>query len=158
MDETHRASSAPRGAGRVAGRRARKRGGFTLVEVMVAFTILGIGLLSVAGAQVKAIHGTQNGRHLSQASLVAQTQLDTLVRSSWTTLVPAAWNLPTTINSTVVDGNGGSVEQAYRVSWRIANLIPNETRQIDVRVQWTENDGRARQVAASTIRFNRENL
>jgi prepilin-type N-terminal cleavage/methylation domain-containing protein len=158
MSQTRNRQRAANRASRPGRTVRRGRGGFTLVEVMVAFTILGIGLLSVAGAQVKAIHGTQSGRHLSQASLVAQTQLDTLLRSSWTALVPAGWNLPTTVNSTVVDGGSGSVEQAYNVSWRITNLIPNETRQLDVRVIWAENDGRTRQVAASGIRFNRENL
>lgn len=41
--------------------RPRTDGGFSLVEVMIAFTILGVGLLAVAGAQVKSIQGNQNG-------------------------------------------------------------------------------------------------
>jgi Tfp pilus assembly protein PilV len=125
---------------------------------MVAFTILGVGLLSVAAAQVNAIHGTQSGRHLSQASLVAQSQLDQLARSSWTVLAPTGWTVPITVNSTVVDGGGGAVEQSYRVRWQIQDVVANETRSIDVQVAWREQDGRARSVGASTIRFNVENL
>lgn len=140
-------------------RRAAKAGGFTLVEVMVAFTILGIGLLSIAGTQVKAIHGTQRGRHLATASLVAQSQLDQLSRNLWTALAPTAgFTAPVTVTTTVADGGVGVVEQAYAVSWRIQNVIPNETRAIDVSVSWTEEDGRARTAGASTIIFNRENL
>ena len=140
-------------------RRDRSRsGGFTLVEVMVAFTILGVGLLSIAAAQVKAVHGTQSGRHLTQASLVAQTQLETLARSSWTDLAVTAWTAPVTVNSTVVTSGGDAVEQAYDVRWQIQDVIANETRSVDVQVGWSESDGRARSVAASTIVFNREDL
>ena len=139
-------------------REGRGQGGFSLVEVMVAFTILGVGLLAVAGAQLKAIHGTSRGRHLSQSAIVAQTQIETLVRSSWTSLAPTAWTAPVNVTSTVDDGNGGAAEQRYAVSWQIQDLVPNQTRSIDVRVNWTEADGRNRSVAASTIRFNREDL
>lgn len=141
-------------------RNARGRG-FTLVEVMAAFTILGIGLLSIAGSQVKSIHGTQRGRHLSTAALIAQSQLDQLARSRWTALAPTAgFTAPVTVSTTVVDGDAvATTEQSYQVSWRIQNVIPNETRSVDVRVTWAEeNDGRARTAGASTIVFNRENL
>jgi prepilin-type N-terminal cleavage/methylation domain-containing protein len=138
--------------------RGRRRGqsGFSLVEVMVAFTILGVGLLSVAAAQVKAIHGTRAGRHLSQAGLVAQSQLDQLTRSPWTEIAPTGWTVPIAVETTVVDGAAGAVEQTYDVRWQIQDVLANETRSIDVQVAWTEADGRNRTVAASTIRFNVE--
>ncbi len=140
-------------------RLARAKGGFSLIEVMIAFTILGIGLLSVAGAQMKAIQGTQNSRHLTRAAVVAQTQIEQLARSNWTTLVPAGWTVPVAITTSVEDGAGGATEQTYNVSWRFLDVVPNETRAIDVRVAWTEaSNGRNRSLANSTIRFNRENL
>jgi Tfp pilus assembly protein PilV len=126
---------------------------------MVAFVVLGVGLLAVAGAQVKAIHGTKNGRHLTQAVVVAHTQLEQLTRSSWTSLAPTGgWTAPVQVLASVEDGNGGTTEQAYTVTWRTIDAIPNETRAIDIRVAWTESEGRNRSVAASTVRFNRENL
>ena len=139
---------------------AARRGaaGFSLVEVMVAFTLLGIGLLAVAGAQIRSIRGTSSGRHLSQSALIAQTQLEQLVRSSWADLAPVAWTAPVQVNSVIEDGGGGDTEQVYNVSWQIQDALAGETRAIDVRVTWTEADGRARTVATSTIRFNRENL
>jgi prepilin-type N-terminal cleavage/methylation domain-containing protein len=146
----------------VAGRRREARhlrdGGFSLIEVMIAFTILGVGLLAVAGAQVSSIQGSQSGRHLTQAAIVAQTQIEQLNRSSWTTLVPAGWTVPVPIMTLVEDGNGGSTEQIYNVSWQFLDVFVGETRSIDVRVNWAEPNGRNRSVATSTIRFNRENL
>jgi type IV pilus assembly protein PilV len=133
-------------------------GGFSLIEVMIAFTILGVGLLAVAGAQVSSIQGSQNGRHLTQAAIVAQTQIEQLNRSNWNNLVPAGWTAPVAIMTLVEDGNGGSTEQTYNVSWQFLDVFAGETRSIDVRVNWSEPNGRNRSVATSTIRFNRENL
>ncbi len=138
--------------------RPRASRGFSLIEVMIAFTILGVGLLAVAGAQVKAIQGTQSGRHLTQGAIIAQTQIEQLVRSRWTTPVVAGWTAPITQATLVDDGNGVSAEQNYTVVWRFVDLVPNETRTIDVRVTWTEPDGRNRSLATSTILFNVRNL
>lgn len=132
--------------------------GFSLIEVMIAFTILGVGLLAVAGAQVKAIQGTQSGRHLTQASIIAQTQIEQLTGSRWATPIVAGWTAPITQATLVDDGNGVFAEQNYTVVWRFVDLVPNETRTIDVRVSWTEPDGRNRSLATSTILFNRRNL
>ena len=136
----------------------RRRAGFSLVEVTIAFTILGVGLLTLAGAQLRALEGNQRGRHLSQGSLVAQNQLEQLVGSSWSALVPGSWTPPILISTDIDDGHGGSIEQNYSASWLIQDVVPNETRSIDIRVTWTEPGGRTRSVAASTFRFNRENL
>ena len=143
---------------RRSGPRPRSESGFSLVEVMIAFTILGVGLLAVAGAQVKSIQGSQNGRHLTQGAIVAQTQIEQLARSSWTAIAPVGWSVPVPITTQVNDGNGGATEQTYNMTWQTLDLLANETRTIDVRVTWTEPDGRNRSLANSTIRFNRENL
>ena len=136
----------------------RRQGGFSLIEVIIAFTILGVGLLALAGAQLRALQGNQSGRHLSQGALLAHNQVEQLVRSNWTALIPATWTAPVNIATTIDDGQGGSIEQNYAVSWLIQDIITEETRSIDVRVTWAEPDGRVRSVAASTLRFNRENL
>ncbi|MDG2334406.1 MAG: prepilin-type N-terminal cleavage/methylation domain-containing protein [Myxococcota bacterium] len=139
-------------------RRASRQGGFSLIEVTLAFTILGVGLLALAGAQLGALQGNQSGRHLSQGALVAQNQLEQLVGRSWTALVPVTWTAPITISTVIDDGQGGATEQDYQASWLIQDVIVGETRSIDIRITWTEPSGRARSVAASTLRFNRENL
>ena len=66
--------------------------------------------------------------------------------------------MPVPITTQVNDGNGGATEQTYNMTWQTLDLLANETRTIDVRVTWTEPDGRNRSLANSTIRFNRENL
>jgi len=52
--------------------------GFTLIEVMMALAILGIGLLSIAVAQITAIKVASKSKNLQQAMFLAREQLDDL--------------------------------------------------------------------------------
>ena len=58
--------------------------------------------------------------------------------------------------SEVVQAAVDQTEQAYSVSWRIANVDAGRTRSIDVRVQWAERNRPNRQYAISSMRFNHE--
>jgi prepilin-type N-terminal cleavage/methylation domain-containing protein len=60
-------------------RAARSESGFTLVELLIAMAILGMGMLTVALAQVSALRMTSKARSLSQAMYLAQEQLDTFM-------------------------------------------------------------------------------
>lgn len=50
---------------------SRSRGGFTLVEVLVAITILAVGLLALAGMQVTAIQGGATSQRVTAAVALA---------------------------------------------------------------------------------------
>ena len=52
--------------------------GFTLIEVMMALAILGVGLLSIAVAQITAIKVASKSKNLQQAMFLAREQLDDL--------------------------------------------------------------------------------
>lgn len=54
---------------------ARQRG-FTLVEVMVAFFVLAIGLLGMAGLLSQSIRGNQSALYRSQAVMLASDMAD----------------------------------------------------------------------------------
>ena len=51
-------------------------GGFTLLEVIVAVSILTFGLLAVASMQLTAIHGNYNASNITEATTVAQDRLE----------------------------------------------------------------------------------
>jgi type IV pilus assembly protein PilV len=50
--------------------------GFSLIELMIAITILAIGLLGLAGLQATAIHGNLHGNVISQATALAQDAIE----------------------------------------------------------------------------------
>ncbi len=135
----------------------RQRGGFSLIEVMLALTILGIGMLSLGAMQLLALDYGNRGRHGSQAAVIAETEIERLQRLDWSDsdLNPTGnWTAVTTRNHSVDVGAGSSVEQAYSLTWRITNLVAGSTRSIDVRVQWNEPNRPTRTYALATVRFN----
>ena len=136
-------------------RRKRESSGFTLIEIMIALSLLGIGLLSLAAMQLTAMQYGSRGRHLTKAAAVAEEQMEILMRQTWDDLDPTAWTAPETVNE-VVQGPTDHTEQAYSVSWRIADVDAGRTRSIDVRVQWNERNRPNRQYAISSMRFNHE--
>lgn len=52
--------------------------GFSLIEVLVAVAVLGIGLLAVGGVQLKSLQGAQAGYQRTLASLAAQGAVERL--------------------------------------------------------------------------------
>ncbi len=61
----------------------RRRGGVTLLEVVVAFGMFGVGMLSLTAMQLHAMRGSSSGRHASQAAAIAQTRIEVLQRLRW---------------------------------------------------------------------------
>jgi len=55
---------------------ARSESGYTLIEVMIATMILGIGLMSIAVAQITAMKVASRSKNLQQAMFLAREQLD----------------------------------------------------------------------------------
>ncbi len=130
-------------------RRNSRREGLTLIEVMLALGMLGAGLLTLAVMQLEAARGGRSGRVDTVASAVAQDQMERLNRQTWTNLTPTSWTTP------LAQTTQG---QDFQLSWRIADVVANWTRAIDVRVTWDGPQRANRQRVLSSIRYNRENL
>ena len=133
--------------------RKRRSGGMTLVEVLLAMMILAGGLLTMASVQIQSMKGGQRGRHLTSAANLAASQLERLQRTRWTQIPDTGWTPPTTAASVL---QRDDADQAYAISWRVATILPNRTKAIDVRVTWTDATGRNRRMIVSSIRQNHE--
>jgi len=141
---------------------ARRRGGMTLVEVMLATVLLAFGLLAMLALQLHAMRGGQRGRHYTEAAQIARDQMELMHRTPWTdaAVQPTAWIAPVAVTNDVdLDAGGTAQEQAFNVDWRItANGA--DLRQFDVRVTWYEpNDPPPpavpqRRYAITSLRFN----
>ena len=68
-------------------RTPRREAGFSLIEVLVALTILAVGLLGLALFQVTAIKGNAFASMTTIATQLAQEQMETYRRTAWTSIV-----------------------------------------------------------------------
>ena len=142
----------------------RARLGLSLIEVMIALTILAVGLLGALAMQTQALTSTNTGRHVSDAMRVGLDQLELLRSQGWAaTPVTGGFTAPV-----VTDGadaiaapmlGPAIVPQTYNVSWRVQAVAGlTQVRQIDVRVTWREpgdDPGMpVRRYAVSSFKFN----
>jgi prepilin-type N-terminal cleavage/methylation domain-containing protein len=151
----------------VKGRRNERSGGFTLIEVTIAMTILVVGLLALAVMQLQALRQGAGSRALTQAAVVARDQMETVQRMSWAAVAPTAgWATPGWINQ--AGYNPGEVplevevagvaapraREVYSVRWRVADIAGSaDLRNVDVQVTWFEENRGNRTLALSSVRW-----
>lgn len=56
----------------------KNQNGFTLIEVIIALSILSIGLLALLGLQVAVVRGNAGSRHLTSAVMLAEAKNEEL--------------------------------------------------------------------------------
>lgn len=139
----------------------------TILEVMIALSVLALGLLAMLAMQVSAMRGGKYGRHTTQAAQLARDQMEFLHRLDWADALvqPTAWTAPAYMGTagptivTVQSANGPQQEMTYNVSYRVTNdAADTNLRLLDVRVNWTEMNAPPgaplRRYAMSTIRHD----
>jgi type IV pilus assembly protein PilV len=132
----------------------RRRAGLTLIEVMIALSILAVGLLTLSSMQLQALRAGRGGKTDTIATTIAQDKMEDLRRKPWThaDLSPTGnWTAAQTLTSGV-DG------QTYQLDWRVTDVVANWTRSIDVRVRWNDPKHPNRLRTFSSLRYNREEL
>jgi prepilin-type N-terminal cleavage/methylation domain-containing protein len=87
----------------------RRENGFTLLEVVIALSILAFGLLSIASMQVTAIRASAFAAGLSEATANSQQAIEVLLATPYPNM--------TNGNDTVT----GSTGTVYARAWTVAN-------------------------------------
>ena len=133
----------------------REQGGFTLIEVMVALSVLAVGLLALLLMQAQTIRDGSRGKHSTTAAMLARDQLEQIQRMPYSDpdLAPVVWTTPPwlanganpalnpgEIPARVGNARGTVTEQLYTVFYRvIADPGGNpDLRSIDLEVAWNE--------------------
>ena len=105
--------------------------GFTLLEVIVAISILTFGLLAVASMQMTAIRGNYNASNITEATTVAQDRLEDLMGLLY--------------SDPLLDPGNGLSDPAppspsgYTVAYDVLDNNPiSNTRLVTVTVQWQD--------------------
>lgn len=134
-------------------KRRRSGSGFSLLELMIALSVLALGLVGVAFAQIQALNYGSRGRHTSSATAIAQNQYELLLRMPFSDpqltatglwaaapwIVPPAPLVTGDVPVTVVQGDDSrSTELVYNVQYRVNAAVSPDLRDVDLRVSWNE--------------------
>jgi len=131
-------------------------GGFTLLEVIFAISILTIGILAVASMQLSSIRGNDFARSVTEVSTWGGDQLEKLLALPYN---------DASLNDTDADGAAGLhdataatadygpvTQGEYSVFWNVAvDHVATNTKTITVIVTWTDR-GVQRNVSMQHIR------
>ena len=112
--------------------------GFTLVELMIAMAILGMGMMAAVSMHFGTARNNTNSDIITQATMLARTQLETLKSLNITDLVSGGPFPSTDVNSIpLINPNGqpGMRDSIFRRYWTIENL-GTDARRITVTVEF----------------------
>ena len=127
--------------------------GFTLIELMIAMAILGMGMVAAVSMHFGTARNNTNSNIITQANMLAKTQLETLKSLNITALGPggpfpnADLNL---IPLIAPDGQNGGIFRRY---WTIENL-GTDARRITVTVEWGRFGSQRQVVLSSNTKGN----
>jgi prepilin-type N-terminal cleavage/methylation domain-containing protein len=131
--------------------------GFTLLEILVAFSILAIGLLSIGVGQLSALRVASNSKNWSQGMNLAEEQMEIFRAQPWGVFftTPLA-NQPDPQNP--LPGNphiplGGQDAAQYNRFWTIQpNQAPSNLTQITITVTFNQGQGNFRTTSLTSVK------
>lgn len=116
------------------------RKGFTIIEVLVGFVILAVGILAIAAMQITSTRGGHFSNNVTRATIFAQDKLEYLKNLSYR-------------NSDLSSGqhNEGTISDTiFSRQYTIVEDAGNSMKTITVTVQWTDRGNHS--ISFSTIR------
>ncbi len=106
-------------------KKLRNAEGYTLIEILIAITILSVGLLAVATMQISAIRVNDTARRMTRRATLAQDKLEYLMSLEYTHAVLTSGS-----------HSDGSAPSGYTISWTVTTggTLPPSTKLINVKV------------------------
>jgi type IV pilus assembly protein PilV len=114
-------------------KRRTREAGFTLLEIIIAISILTFGILAVASMQSAAIRGNQLGYRLTEGSTLAQDRLEFLLSKPYNDPLLTIGN-----NKADPDPGGTGLPTGYQLTYDVADVAGINAKLITVRVSLQE--------------------
>jgi prepilin-type N-terminal cleavage/methylation domain-containing protein len=128
--------------------RRRRDRGMTLIEVMIALVVTTVALLGALATVGMTIRGAAFSRSATEASTLAQSQLEALV--SWPNVTASSPADGTSTTETQLDGNGMSNPSTggYTRTTTWSTSSDGQRRLVTVTVSWVDGLNAAHAVTA----------
>lgn len=123
--------------------RLSKDNGFTLLELLMAVTVLSVGLIALAQLGVMAIQTNQTASAEAIATRLATNKIDALKKESFANLIPNNYVDPKNLLDSKENSGG-----IFLRRWTIASGPTTGTKKINVEVSWA---GGAKKVALNSL-------
>jgi type IV pilus assembly protein PilV len=114
------------------------QGGFTLLEVIMAISILTVGLLAVASMQISAMRGNEMSMIYSESTERVQDRVEKIMTQDFSSLKDTDSDGLTGLDHTGDNADDkDESDETYKVYWNIADNTPvHGVKTIRVIVQW----------------------
>ena len=119
--------------------------GFTLLELMIALGVLGIGLLAIISLHVNSIRENNDAMDMTEAGLANQSQIESFLLTPYDNI--------NNDNPTTGDGYTGltsadmvTIPQGFTLEYRVTNTIDlnadgtDDAKEVTIRVQDRDDD------------------
>ena len=125
----------------------KKQNGFSLIEMLIAMSVLAFGMLAAASMQYSTVRNNTTGNTSTQANSLAKAQLEMLKNQDIgsTALAVGDYVDPSPVDAS---GNPGGI---YNRSWRI-DPLGTSARRIRVTVVWTKFGSTRRVIVRTNTR------
>lgn len=98
-----------------------REGGFTLIEVILAISLLMVGLLAVASMQVSAIRGNAHANRMTEATTLVQHRIEALMGSSYANLTSGSETVDRyAVTWTVTENSSGPIKDTKIIKVKIS--------------------------------------
>lgn len=126
-----------------------KNKGFSLIELLIAMSVMALGMLAAASMQYSAVRNNTTGNTSTQATMLAKATLEMLKNQDIdsTALAVGDYVDPTRVDA---NGNPGGI---YNRNWRV-DLLGTSSRRIRVTVEWTRFGSTRRVIVRSNTMGN----
>lgn len=118
--------------------------GFSLIEVLIAVVVIGIGFMAAASMQGMSISSNSNSNYLTSATYLAQDKIEQLRRLAYTDITMVG-----SPESSIDDmGQSGGI---FNRSWTVTPDSPGlMMKTVSVTVTWNER-GRSHRLVMTTV-------
>ena len=134
---------------------SQKQGGFTLIEALVAFLVMGFGMLALTYFQTTMSRNADVAKQRTEAMRLAQERMEALRSFTGISTGTINWNGlasgSDTISNYSVNASTVATNTTFTRSWSVGGSSADPLRTASVTVTWTDRAGESQSVTLSSV-------